>query len=104
MDMTKTPAQLDREIKAHAKKKLVRVDVILINGAERAPSLGGGRRDVRASTDVYLTPKQIKLRTLVPLRVIDLDPGTVVAAIDDDIAQRAGHASQLRAERGLDRE
>lgn len=85
-------------------RKPVQVDVILINGDERAASLGGGRRDVRATVEVYLTAKQQKLRTLVPLRVIDLSPGTVMVAIDEDIARRAGHTSQLRAERELDRE
>lgn len=86
------------------KTMTVKVAVVLINGAARAESLGGGRRDVRAEVEVALTAKQRKLRTLLPLRVIDLEPSTVITAIDDDIARTAGHASQIRAERELNRE
>lgn len=78
------------------------VDVLLINGQispiSRLPV------DVRRKVTVRLTKEQIAKRTLLPVRVVDCEPSTVITAIDADIARSADHASQLRAERELDSE
>jgi hypothetical protein len=82
--------------------KTVSVSVIII---EAWPAhKGGGWRDSHHKVDVQMSKALDAKRTLKPLRVANLEPATVLAAIKADLDRSAGIASQLRAERELDRE